>query len=118
MRHDALATLGSCPFLGRRWPSLTAVPDEGCSNGLTCEWALKLCGAYGSVVTKPINTPQAPTSLRCNVLGARRKPSHKFQALVYDIFPPTTAIVNYATGLEKLTANGQFFVGAQMAVNV
>ena len=62
--------------------------------------------------------PQAPTSLRCNVLGTQRKPSHKFQALVYDIFPPTTAIVNYATGLEKLTANGQFFVGAQMAVNL
>ena len=63
--------------------------------------------------------PQAPTSLRRNVLGAQRKPSHKFQALVYHIFPPTTAIVNYATGLEKkLSANGQFFVGGEMAVNL
>ena len=26
----------------------------------------------------------------------------KFQALVYDILPPTTAIVDYAIGLEKL----------------
>ena len=39
----------------------------------------------------------------------------KLQALVY-ILPPTTAIVNYTVGLEKLSANGQFFVGAQIAV--
>ena len=28
---------------------------------------------------------------------------------------PTTAIVGYTTGLRKLSANGQFIVGAQMA---
>ena len=38
------------------------------------------------------------------------------QALVYDILPPTTAISDSAAGLEKLSTNGQFFVGAQMAV--
>ena len=37
----------------------------------------------------------------------------KLQALVYDILPPTTAITDYAIGLEKMSANGQFFVGAQ-----
>ena len=42
----------------------------------------------------------------------------KLQALVYDILPPSTAIVNYATGLEKLTANDQFFDDAQMAVSL
>ena len=31
------------------------------------------------------------------------------QALVYDILPPATAVVDYAIGLEKLTANQQFF---------
>ena len=35
----------------------------------------------------------------------------KLQALV----PPTTAATEYAIGLEKLSANGQFFVGAQMS---
>ena len=35
----------------------------------------------------------------------------KCQALV----PPTTATTEYAIGLEKLSANGQFFVGVQMA---
>ena len=42
---------------------------------------------------------------------------YKLQALVYDILPPTTAIVDYATGLEKLSANKQFFDDAQMAVS-
>ena len=40
----------------------------------------------------------------------------ELQALVYDILPPTSAIINYATGLaEQLSANaGQFFAGAQI----
>ena len=33
----------------------------------------------------------------------------KFQAQVYDIPPPTTAIVDYAIGLEKLSASEQVF---------
>ena len=40
----------------------------------------------------------------------------KPQTLVYDILPPTTAIVDYATELEKLSANEQFFDDAQTAV--
>ena len=39
----------------------------------------------------------------------------KLQAMVYDILPPTTVIIDYAIGLRKLSANGQFFVGAQIA---
>ena len=39
----------------------------------------------------------------------------KLQALVYNILPATTAAAHYATGLRKLSANGQFFVGDQMA---
>ena len=42
----------------------------------------------------------------------------KLQALVYDILPPTTATINYDIGLEKLSATGQFFIGAQMAVSL
>ena len=42
----------------------------------------------------------------------------KLQALIYDILPSTTAITDYATGLEELSANGQFFVGARMAVSL
>ena len=40
------------------------------------------------------------------------------QALVYDILPPTTAIIDKAIGLEKLSANGWFFFGAQMAASL
>ena len=44
---------------------------------------------------------------------------HKLQALVYDSFlQPVTGIVDYAIGLEKLSANEQFFVGAQMTVTL
>ena len=34
---------------------------------------------------------------------------HKFQALVYDIFPSTTAVFSYVIGPGKLSANEQFF---------
>ena len=37
---------------------------------------------------------------------------HKHQALVYDILPSTIAIFSYAIGPRKLSANVQFFVGA------
>ena len=42
----------------------------------------------------------------------------KLHILVYDILPPTTAIVDYATGLEKLSANEQLFSDAQTAVTL
>ena len=42
----------------------------------------------------------------------------KLQALVYDILPSTTAVFNYAIGSKKLSANEQFFVGAQTVVRL
>ena len=39
----------------------------------------------------------------------------KIHTLVYDIFPPTTVIIAYAT---SLSAQGPFFVGAQIAVSL
>ena len=41
----------------------------------------------------------------------------KLQAPVYDILPSTTAVFSYATGSRKLSANEQFFVGAQTVVH-
>ena len=43
---------------------------------------------------------------------------HKLQALVYDILPSTTAVFSYAIGPRKLSANEQFFVGAQTVVRL
>ena len=40
----------------------------------------------------------------------------KLQALVYDILPSTTAVFRYAKGPRKLSANEQFFVGAQTVI--
>ena len=42
----------------------------------------------------------------------------KFQAMVYDILPSTTAVFGYATGSRKLSANEQFFVGSQTVVSL
>ena len=39
----------------------------------------------------------------------------KLRALVYDSLPPTSAILDYAIGLEKLSANEQFFVDVETA---
>ena len=43
--------------------------------------------------------------------------NRKLQALVYDILPSTTAVFSYAIGSKKLSANEQFFVGAQTVVS-
>ena len=42
----------------------------------------------------------------------------KLQALVYNILTSTTAVFSYATGPRKLSANEQFFVGAQTVVSL
>ena len=42
----------------------------------------------------------------------------KLQALVYDILPSTTEVFIYAIGSRKLSANEQFFVGAQTVVSL
>ena len=48
--------------------------------------------------------------------SAREGPT--LQAKVYDILPSTTAVFSYAIGSRKLSANEQFFVGAQTVVNL
>ena len=50
-----------------------------------------------------------------NVVGGG---GFKHQVLVYDILPSTTAIFSYAIGSRKLSANEQFFVGAQTVVSL
>ena len=45
-------------------------------------------------------------------------PSSKLQTLVDDILPSTTAVLSYAIGSRKLSANEQFFVGAQTVVRL
>ena len=44
--------------------------------------------------------------------------THKLPALVYNILPSTTAVFSYAIGSRKLSANEQFFVGAQTVVSL
>ena len=44
--------------------------------------------------------------------------SCKLQTLVYDILPSTTAVFSYAIGSRKLSANEQFFVGAQTVASL
>ena len=49
---------------------------------------------------------------------ARARAQHKLQAVVYDILPSTTAVFSYTIGFRKLSANEQFFVGAQTVVSL
>ena len=42
----------------------------------------------------------------------------KLQALVYDILPSTTALFSYLMDSRILSANEQFFVGAQTVVSL
>ena len=56
--------------------------------------------------------PQAAAANQDHTLRA------KLRAMLYDLLPPTTAIVDYAVSLEKLSANEQFFDDTQMAVSL
>ena len=42
----------------------------------------------------------------------------RLQALDYDILPPAIALTGYIIGPLILSANGQFFIGAHMAVRL
>ena len=65
---------------------------------------------------KQISATQ-PTSVNQGQIW--QHPCHTpIRAVVYDILPPTTAIADYAIGLEKLSANEQFFNDAQTAVSL
>ena len=49
---------------------------------------------------------------------AEIKSAPELQALVYDILPLITAVFSYVIGSRKLSANEQFFVGAQTVVSL
>ena len=57
--------------------------------------------------------PPSPSSTQCFYASASvcllMFTYPKLQSLVYDSLPSTTAIVDYVIGLEKLSANEQFF---------
>ena len=62
-----------------------------------------MCGKH----VPHVDTPGAVVTGRC-----------KLQALVYDTLPSTTAVFSYAIGSRKLSANEQFFVGAQTVISL
>ena len=71
------------------------------------------------------NSPSVLCGLKASIDGTERgrhlkRYSQQFCSIsaVNGILPPTTAVIVYATGLEKLPAKGQFFVGAQIAVSL
>ena len=51
-------------------------------------------------------------------VGGERTLRARLQALIYDILPSNTAVFSYAIGSRKLSANEQFFVGAQTIVSL
>ena len=57
-------------------------------------------------------------SVRLSLCRPEVTPCGKLQAVVYDILPSTTAVFCYATSPRKLSANEQFFVGAQTVVSL
>ena len=54
-----------------------------------------------------------PQSARSTREDAGLPEARKLQEPVYNILPSTTAVFSYAVGSRKLSANEQFFVGAQ-----
>ena len=102
----------ACPFtpvsLLPRRPHSRALPAEMPHAATTCRGSL--LGQW-ETSCRPGSVPREPH------LGAHPldTPQLQLPTLVYDILPPTTAVADYATGLEKLSANEQFFDDAQTA---
>ena len=74
------------------WQSLKESAEKRCSE---CGWVLE-----------------------CEARSWQSRVHGKLQALVYDILPSATAVFSYAIGARKLSANEQFFVGAQTVVSL
>ena len=67
-------------------------------------------GAIRIAASDPTCLPSSPSSSTCFW--------RKLQALVYDIVPSTTAVFSYVIGSWKLSADEQFFVGAQIVISL
>ena len=65
---------------------------------------------------KTLSTTALPVNTRNE--GSHVQVEHKLQALVYDIFPSTTALFSYAIGSRKLSANEQFFCWCSTVVSL
>ena len=83
---------------------------------------LRSCVKVEVVVPK---SPSVLCGLKSNIDGTERgrhlkRYPQQFYSIsaVNGILPLTTVVIVYATGLEKLSAKGQFFVGAQMAISL
>ena len=97
------------PSTGLRHPSLEEGAGKRCS-----ECAKPLAPGQNRHKRELINTREdVPLVEFHRVVGYLVV---KLQALVYDILPSTTAVFSYAIGSRKLSANEQFFVGAQWYV--
>ena len=88
---------------------LITVLKSICKNGSLRVFAVHALSRVRVVVTE---WSQSGQILRCD------KVDRKLQALVYDIFPLTTAVFSYAIGSRKLSADEQFFVAAQTVVSL
>ena len=89
------------PSTGLRHPSL--------EEGAVKRWSE--CDGEGD----PLNRWEEETGVK--EVWSHFSGGSKLQALVYDILPSTTAVFSYATGSRKLSANEQFFAGAQTVVS-
>ena len=90
----------SQPKSTKKWTSVTSYD---------CSFLSKWAWAELTVAVVPVDLAMGPCE--------QPRPPLKLEALVYGILPPTTAIIDYTVGLGKLSANGQFFVGAQITVS-
>ena len=83
---------------GKLDPAYTIRPRSGCTLAVTKTFPDRIRHVYweGSTAISP----------------------PKLQTQIYDIVPPTTAMADYAIGLQKLSVNEQFFDDAQTAVRL
>ena len=121
---------------GQQWSSTPPGPSQGFQHHLGDKPALN-AGEAANEAFSPWQSSESGlcsasdtlslqiTRTRLCTVGShtfRPKPLYmewsQIQALVYDILPSTTAVFSYVAGSRKLSANEQFFIGAQTVVSL
>ena len=98
--------------------SIMSALQPACSSSPTPCWKTRVRGMYGQGRRRRSSVASNLNLLLLICFQMVQNSTAKLQALVYEILPSTTAVFSYVIGPRKLSANEQFFVGAQTVVSL
>ena len=99
------------------WTTCSNTPTNMRSNFSNSGWK-QISSAVNAHADTKCTEKLSKEEHRDDKTGLDSYSAPKLQALVCDSLPSTTAIADHTIGLEKLSADGQFVLGAQKALSL